>query len=67
MCAAGAISSTLTPEIFISSACRGASCRRYDEYGAPLGTGALFANTPVRHAACWMTLTPPAIGLDRTH
>jgi hypothetical protein len=25
-----------------------------------------FANRPVTRAACWMTLSPSAIGLDRT-
>jgi hypothetical protein len=44
-----------------------ASCRREDEYSAPLGTGALFASRPSRRAACWMTLTPPASGWDETH
>jgi hypothetical protein len=44
-----------------------ASCRREDEYSAPLGTDALFASKPSRRAACWMTLTPPASGWDGTH
>jgi hypothetical protein len=33
----------------------------------PFGTGTLFANRLVRRAACWMTLTSSANGLDRTH
>jgi hypothetical protein len=44
-----------------------ASCGREDEYRVPPGTGALFASRPSRRAACWMTLTPPAIGWDGTH
>jgi hypothetical protein len=44
-----------------------ASCRREDEYSAPLGTGALFASGPTRRATCWMTLTLPASGWDGTH
>jgi hypothetical protein len=30
-------------------------------------TGTLFINRLVRHAVCWVTLTPSAGGLDRTH
>jgi hypothetical protein len=43
------------------------SCRRGDGYCAPLGTGALFANRPVRRTVWWVTLTSFAGGLDRTH
>jgi hypothetical protein len=28
---------------------------------------ALFVNRLDRHAVCWMTLTPSASGVDRTH
>jgi hypothetical protein len=34
---------------------------------APLVTGALFANRLVRRVVCWVTLTPSAGELDRTH
>jgi hypothetical protein len=44
-----------------------ASRRRDDEHSAPLGTGALFVNRLDRRAVCWVTLMPPASGLDRTH
>jgi hypothetical protein len=43
------------------------SCRREDEYSAPLGTGALFASRLIRRAVCWMGLTPSASGWDRAH
>jgi hypothetical protein len=29
--------------------------------------GALFVNRLDRRAVCWVTLTPPASGLDKTH
>jgi hypothetical protein len=44
-----------------------ASGGRVDEYSAPLSTGILFTSRPSRRAVCWMTLTSPASGWDRTH
>jgi hypothetical protein len=63
----GQSSCALTPEISVSSACREASCRRDDGYCVPLGTCALFADRLVRRAVYWVTLTPSANRLDRTH
>jgi hypothetical protein len=44
-----------------------ASRRRDDEHSAPYDTGALFVNRLDRRAICWVILTPPTSGLDRTH
>jgi hypothetical protein len=46
---------------------REASCGREDGSSAPLRTGALSANRPVRHTVCWTTLTSSANGLDKAH
>jgi hypothetical protein len=44
-----------------------ASCIRDDIHSAPHSTGALFGDRPDRRAACKVTLTPSASGVDRTH
>jgi hypothetical protein len=58
-------SCALTSEICVSRRAGEASCRRDDEYSAPLSTGALFVNRLDRRAVCWMTLTLFASRWDR--
>jgi hypothetical protein len=67
MFVAEAIFLSLTPEIAYPWRTGEASCRRDDEDSVLPGTIVLFASRPSRHAACWVTLTPPASEWDETH